>query len=106
TVRFVTYGGTAESVTANVVVIAANAIETPKLLLMSELANSSGQVGWYLMDHLAKSTFGLAAEPLFPFRGPPSTSGIESFRDGEFRRNYAGFRISLNNDGWSRKGTP
>ena len=106
TVHFVTYGGTSPTVTAEVVVIAANAIETPKLLLLSQLANSGDQVGRHLMDHLAKSTFGMAAEPLFPFRGPPSTSGIESFRDGEFRRDYAGFRISLNNDGWSRKGTP
>jgi glucose dehydrogenase len=106
TVHFVTYGGATPTVTAEVVVIAANAIETPKLLLISQLANRSGQVGFHLMDHLAKSTFGMAPEPLFPFRGPPSTSGIESFRDGDFRRNYAGFRISLNNDGWSRRGTP
>jgi choline dehydrogenase-like flavoprotein len=111
-VEFVTYGDitrknrTASPVTAEVVIIAANAIETPKLLLISELANKSGKVGFYLMDHLSKSTFGKASEPLFPFRGPPSTSGIESFRDGEFRREYAGFRLSLNNDGWGRKGSP
>src|SRR5260370_3790263 len=73
---------------------------------MSEIANSSGQVGRNLMDHLSKSTFGLAPEKLFPFRGPPSTSGIESFRDGDFRKDRAGFRISLNNDGWSRKNAP
>jgi choline dehydrogenase-like flavoprotein len=111
-VQFATYGkattkGRAISpVTADVVVIAANAIETPKLLLVSDLANKSGKVGWYLMDHLSKSTFGRIPEPLFPFRGPPSTSGIESFRDGDFRKEYAGFRVSLNNDGWSRKGAP
>jgi choline dehydrogenase-like flavoprotein len=58
------------------------------------------------MDHLSKSTFGLAPENLYPFRGPPSTSGIESFRDGDFRRRQAGFRLSLNNDGWSRKNAP
>ena len=111
-VEFATYGDlnkknrTASPVTAEVVIIAANAIETPKLLLISELANKSGKVGFYLMDHLSKSTYGKASEPLFPFRGPPSTSGIESFRDGEFRREYAGFRLSLNNDGWGRKGSP
>jgi glucose dehydrogenase len=106
TVHFITYAGVSRSVTAEIVVIAAHAIETPKLLLMSGLANSSGQVGRNLMDHLSKSTFGIAPEKLFPFRGPPSTSGIESFRDGEFRRDRAGFRISLNNDGWSRKNAP
>ena len=106
TVHFLTYGGLSQTVTAEIVVVAAHAIETPKLLLMSGLANSSGQVGRNLMDHLSKSTFGLAPEKLFPFRGPPSTSGIESFRDGEFRRERAGFRVSLNNDGWSRKSAP
>jgi choline dehydrogenase-like flavoprotein len=58
------------------------------------------------MDHLSKSVYGLAPEPLFPYRGPPSTSGIESFRDGPWRAERAAFRISLDNDGWSRKGSP
>ena len=107
TVNFLTYAGVPGKVTAEVVVVAAHAIETPRLLLMSGgIANSSGQVGQNLMDHLSKSTFGLAPEKLFPFRGPPSTSGIESFRDGDFRKDRAGFRISLNNDGWSRKNAP
>lgn len=105
-VHFFPYPGKEEKVTADVVVLAANAIETPKLLLISKLATSSKQVGKNLMDHLSKSTFGLAREKLFPFRGPPSTSGLESFRDGEFRSTSAGFRISLNNDGWSRLGAP
>lgn len=106
TVHFLTFGGESQTVTAEIVVLAAHAIETPKLLLVSDVANGNDQVGRYLMDHLSKSTFGLAPDPLFPFRGPPSTSGIESFRDGEFRSKRAGFRVSLNNDGWSRKGAP
>jgi len=75
TVHFLNYAGVPRSVTAELVVIAAHAIETPRLLLMSGLATSSGQVGRNLMDHLSKSTFGIAPERLFPFRGPPSTSG-------------------------------
>jgi glucose dehydrogenase len=106
TVHYKTYEGDEKTVTAEIVVLAAHAVETPKLLLLSQLANSSDQVGRNLMDHLSKSTFGFASEPLFPFRGPPSTSGIESFRDGQFRKESAGFRISLNNDGWSRKSAP
>jgi choline dehydrogenase-like flavoprotein len=106
TIHFLTYGGVSQSVTAELVVIAAHAIETPKLLLMSGLANNSDQVGRNLMDHLSKSTFGIAPEKLFPFRGPPSTSGIESFRDGDFRKQRAGFRVSLDNDGWARKSAP
>jgi len=66
TVHFVTYGGVEKTVTAQIVVLAAHAIETPKLLLMSGLANSSDQVGRTLMDHLTKSTYGLAPEQLFP----------------------------------------
>ena len=106
TIHFVTYGGVSHFVTPELIVVAAHAIETPKLLLMSNLANSGDSVGRYLMDHLSKSMYGLAPEKLFPFRGPPSTSGIESFRDGDFRRERAGFRVSLNNDGWSRKRAP
>jgi choline dehydrogenase-like flavoprotein len=106
TVNYVTYGGVRAAVTAEIVILAAHAIETPRLLLMSDLANESDQVGRNLMDHLSKSAFGIVPERVFPFRGPPSTSGIESFRDGEFRRKRAGFRVSLNNDGWSRKSAP
>jgi choline dehydrogenase-like flavoprotein len=106
TIRFLTYGNVPHVVSGDIVVLAANAIETPKLLLIAKLANRSGQVGCNLMDHLSKSTYGLAPEKLFPFRGPPSTSGIESFRDGKFRSERAGFRVSLNNDGWSRKSSP
>lgn len=108
TVWFIPWGEKApqQKVTGRAVVAAAHAIETPKLLLLSGLANSSDQVGRNLMDHLSRSTFGRAREKLFPFRGPPSTSGIESFRDGDFRANSAGFRISLNNDRWSRLSAP
>jgi choline dehydrogenase-like flavoprotein len=106
TVLYKTYGGFEGTITGDIVVVAANAIETAKLLLMANLANRSDQVGRNLMDHLSKSTYGLAPERLFPFRGPPSTSGIESFRDGAFRSKYAGFRVSLNNDGWARRGAP
>jgi choline dehydrogenase-like flavoprotein len=106
TVEVTTQDGAQKTFTAEVVVVAANAIESPRLLLMSGLANTSDQVGRNLMDHLSKSTFGIAPEPLFPFRGPPSTSGIESFRDGDFRGGRAGFRVSLNNDGWGRRGAP
>jgi len=44
---------------------------------------------------------------VFPFRGPPSTSGIETFRDGPFRDRRGAFRaLSLGNDGWGRAGSP
>lgn len=101
------------AVTGRVVVLAAHAVETAKLLLMSApdaaprgLANTSDQVGRNLMDHLQGSSQARTNEPVFPFRGPPTTGGIDAFRDGQFRRERAAFRMSLGNDGWSRSGSP
>ncbi|SDG85026.1 Choline dehydrogenase [Pseudomonas benzenivorans] len=91
-------------------VIAAHAIETPKLLLNSVspqcpkgVANSSGQVGCSLADHPVYLAWGMMPEgkPLFPYRGPLSTSGIESLRDGEFRKHRAAWRIEIGNEGWN-----
>ena len=93
-------------VTAPVVVLAAHAIESPKLLLMSNLANSSDQVGRNLMDHIQWEIAGLFPEPVYPFRGPQSVTGIENFRDGPFRKDRSGFRMTIGNDGWGRTGSP
>jgi choline dehydrogenase-like flavoprotein len=107
------WDGAKRMVAGKLVIVAANAIETPKLLLLSTgerapkgVANSSDQVGRNLMDHLQKSVFAEMADPVFPFRGPPSTAGIEVFRDGPFRRRIGALRISLDNDGWFSKGSP
>lgn len=95
-----------QSVTGKIVVLAAHAIESAKLLLLSGLANSSDMVGRNLMDHLQGYVGAILPEPVFPFRGPPTTSGIDNFRDGEFRREEAAFRMSFGNDGWGRQETP
>lgn len=90
-----------------VVVLAAHAIETPKILLMSSnLANSSGQVGRNLMDHVQFELIASFPEPLYPFRGTQSVTGIEDFRDGDFRKERSGFRMTIGNDGWGRTGAP
>jgi choline dehydrogenase-like flavoprotein len=96
---------------ARLFVVAANAVETAKILLMSPwreeayrsvgVANSSDQVGRNLMDHLCYLEWGLMPDPVFPYRGPLSTSGIEVFRDGSFRKERAAYRIEIGNDGWS-----
>ena len=83
---------------------AANGIENPRILLSSGAANSSDKVGRYLMDHPIKQSYALATRPLFPFRGPQTTSDIEAFRDGDFRRTLAAFKTSIKNDGWSTVG--
>ena len=95
------WDGSVDHVSGRIVVLAANGIENPRLLLLSNAANSSGLVGCYLMDHPIKQSFGLARKPLFPFRGPQTTSDIAAFRDGPFRRTMAGFKTSIKNDGWS-----
>jgi choline dehydrogenase-like flavoprotein len=84
-------------------VIAAHAIETPKLLLNSGVANSSGQVGRSLADHPIYLAWGLMPEgkTIFPYRGPVSTAGIESLRDGAFRSDRAAWRIEIGNEGWN-----
>lgn len=94
------------TLTADLVVLAANAIESPRLLLMSGVANASGQVGCNLMDHLQGQGAAILPEPVYPFRGPPTTVGIDAFRDGPRRESRAAFRMSIGNDGMGRTETP
>jgi glucose dehydrogenase len=99
-------------VKAKIFVIAANAIETPRLLLMSKndggtpngVANSSDMVGRHLMDHpyyLGWALLPPTAKPVFPYRGPLITSGIGDLCDGAFRAKRAAFRVDIGNEGWN-----
>lgn len=96
------------SVSAKLYIMAAHAIETPKILLNSAtnelpngVANSSGQVGKNLMDHPVQLSWALMPTALYPFRGPLSTSGVENLRDGDFRKIHAAFRMEIGNEGWN-----
>ena len=117
-INFITYKGEAGPKTgegcvkAKTYVIAANAIETPRLLLMSKnqgrtvngVANSSDLVGRNLMDHPYYVAWGLlpmTAKPVFPYRGPLITSGIGDLCDGAFRTKRAAFRVDIGNEGWN-----
>ncbi len=62
-VRYLDLDGNAHEVTGRVVVVAGGAWETPRLLLRSDIANSSGLVGRYLMYHFQTFVIGQ-----FPFR--------------------------------------
>lgn len=96
-------------VKAKIYVIAGNAIETARLLLMSRnagrtingVANSSDMVGRNLMDHPYYVAWGMAQEQLYPYRGPLITSGIGDLCDGPFRRNRGAFRVDIGNEGWN-----
>jgi choline dehydrogenase-like flavoprotein len=97
------------SAKGKIFILAAHAIETPKLMLMSTnggrtakgLSNSSGQVGLNLMDHPLYLAWALTKAQVWPYRGPLATSGIESLRDGAFRSERAAYRIEIGNEGWN-----
>jgi choline dehydrogenase-like flavoprotein len=111
TVHFRRPDGSAGSAVGRIVVLAAHAIETPKLLLMSRdertpdgVANSSDAVGRYLMSHIDQGTRGLTKVPIYPYRGPVVTSAIREFRDGPFRDKHSAIGTSLSNEGWRHVG--
>src|SRR5262249_30240738 len=107
-INFIDYRGpkTTGCLKAKVFIIAANAIETPRLLLMSNIcgravANSSDMVGRNLMDHPYYVAWGLTQKPIYPYRGPLITSGIGDLCDGPFRNKRAAFRVDIGNEGWN-----
>lgn len=91
-------------VTGKTFILAANGIESPKLLLLSAsdkypagLANSSDMVGRNLMDHPSTSLTFYAEEELWLGRGPQSPSSINTLRDGAFRSEHAAYRLDFTN---------
>jgi choline dehydrogenase-like flavoprotein len=96
------------TLTATLYVLAAHAVETAKVLLNSRtatmpggVANRSDQVGRNLMDHPVQLSWAKMPEPVYPLRGPLSTSGIESLRDGAFRSQHPAIRMEIGNEGWN-----
>jgi choline dehydrogenase-like flavoprotein len=95
--------------TGTIYVLAAHSVENAKILLNSakvtgkNIANTSGLVGCNLMDHPMYLAWGLMPTtlPSYCYRGPISTSGIESMRDGQFRKTRAAWRIEIGNEGWN-----
>jgi choline dehydrogenase-like flavoprotein len=74
---------------ADVVVLAANGIGTPRLLLLSDLANSSGLVGKRLMLHPYMSVLGIYEENLESWLGPWGTPLLSlQFADTDEARGF------------------
>lgn len=97
--------GSSHRITGRRFVVACNSIETPRLLLMSAceqapdgIANSSGQVGRNLMDHLIFFNTFRMNTPIYGGRGPQSVSGVMTGRDGAFRRHHSAVKLFLSND--------
>jgi choline dehydrogenase-like flavoprotein len=98
------YRAQRKTTSGKIVILAAHAVESVKILLMSNggqgIANGSGQLGCNLMDHLCYLGYGLSNKQGFPYRGPRSGSGIESLRDGPFRSRRSAWRVDVGNVGW------
>jgi choline dehydrogenase-like flavoprotein len=98
--------GVEKEIFARVIVVAGNAVETPRLLLLSKsslfpdgLANSSGLVGKYFAEHLSVFSYGIFAERLEPWRGVPTGGFIQDFYETKAENGFArGWAISVENE--------
>jgi glucose dehydrogenase len=101
-VRYKAPDRTEHTVTGRVYVLAANGIETPKILLMSRsdakpngVANSSDQVGRNLQDHPEARVSAVSPTPYAGSRGPLQLSGIDQTREGAERSTRSAFRVQV-----------
>ena len=88
--------GYEKEIYARAIVVAGNAVETARLLLLSTsgrfrngLANSSGLVGKFFTEHLAIFVFGVFSERLDPWRGVPTGGMIQDFYATNRRNSFA-----------------
>jgi choline dehydrogenase-like flavoprotein len=99
--------GREQELEARAIVVAGNAIETPRLLLMSTsrrfpngLANSNGLVGKYFSEHPSVSTYGVFAERLDPWRGVPSSGIIQDYYETDKRNGFVRGATIIVENGW------
>jgi choline dehydrogenase-like flavoprotein len=79
---------------AKAVVVAGYAIETPRLLLNSEVPNSNGQVGRYLMAQAGNVVLGRFEELIRMYKAPPAHALTEHFYETDPKRDFArGFAV-------------
>jgi choline dehydrogenase-like flavoprotein len=78
--------GREHEIYARAIVLAGNAVETPRLLLISKssqfpdgLANSSGLVGKYFTEHLAVFAYAVFSDRIDPWRGTPTGGMIQDY---------------------------
>ena len=73
------------------VFLCAGGIETPRLLLISNLANSSGQVGKNFMAHTGVQIWGVFDEAIYPHKGIPGgliSEDTHRPKDADFAGGY------------------
>jgi choline dehydrogenase-like flavoprotein len=98
-IRFKRWDGSEGTASGRVFVLAAHAIEIPRLLLNSRtaatpngVANGSDQVGRNLMDHPIQLSWALAPTPVWPYRGrcrPPASRTFGTARSARTGRPFA-----------------
>ncbi len=109
-VRSVVYfdkDGGENEIFARAIVVAGNAVETARLLLLSKsklfphgLANSSGLVGKRFMEHLSVFAHGIFPERLDPWRGVPTGGIIQDFYATRTTNGFVrGWTTSVENEG-------
>jgi choline dehydrogenase-like flavoprotein len=89
---------------AEVVIVAANGVGTPRLLLNSAsgrspngLANSSGLVGKNLMFHPWATAYGYVPEAMDGHRGPPLCAWSQEFYETDLSRGFVrGYNLQFN----------
>jgi gluconate 2-dehydrogenase alpha chain len=78
-------GGVAVTEAADLVVLAASAVETARLALLSGIPNGNGLIGRYLMFHWFTAGFGVYFDRrLHGYRGRSTTHDMDDFADPDF----------------------
>ena len=98
--------GREQEIFGRAIVAAGNAVETPRLFLLSKsrlfpdgLANSSGLVGKRFMEHLSVFAYGVFSDRLDPWRGVPTGGIIQDFYATNPQNGFVrGCTISVEND--------
>jgi choline dehydrogenase-like flavoprotein len=98
--------GVEQEIFARAIVVAGNAVETARLLLLSKspqfpdgLANSSGLVGKRFAEHFAIFASGMLPQRMDPWRGVPTGGIMQDFYETRKAQSFArGWTISVENE--------
>ena len=82
-------------VSADNYIVAAHAIETARLLLLSEIGNSSDQLGRNLMEHWYTGAGGFVESSIYPYRIGFETLECNHWYDGPDRRDRGAIKLSF-----------
>ena len=85
--------GIEDSQDCRYVFLCAGAIETPRLLLMNNIANSSGQVGKNFMAHVSLQVWGEFEELVHPYKGIPASLISEDMRRSKSANFASGYLL-------------